>query len=96
MAKLSLKTTNKVCFLINESDKEAGEDLFAFFPFLKESPETFLSYSHLGQHSQCCLDYALESREASMNEAEDLYKELVSIGYNDLELISFEDLKTIK
>ncbi len=86
----------KVCFLINESDKEAGKDLFAFFPFLKESPGFFLSYSHLGQHSGCCLDYALESREASMNEAEDLYKELVSIGYNDLELISFEDLTKLK
>ncbi len=81
----------KVCFLINESDKEAGEDLFAFFPFLN-----FLAYSHLGQHSGCCLDYALESREASLNEAEDLYKELVSIGYNDLELVSFEELTKLK
>jgi hypothetical protein len=86
----------KVCFLINETDKEAGKDLFAFFPFLKESPGFFLSYSHLGQHSECCLAYALESREATMNEAEDLYKELVSIGYNDLELISFEDLTKLK
>jgi hypothetical protein len=86
----------KVCFLINETDKETGKDLFAFFPFLKESPGFFLSYSHLGQHSQCCLDYALESREATMNEAEYLYKELVSIGYNDLEIISFEDLTKLK
>ena len=85
----------KVCFLVNESDKETQKEIFAFFPFLKESPGCYLSYAHLGQHSQCCLDYALESREASINEAEDLYKELVSIGYNDLELISFEDLSKL-
>lgn len=85
----------KVCFLINETDKEAGKEVFAFFPFLKESPQTFLSYSHIGQHSQCSLAYALESREATMNEAGDLYKELVSIGY-DLELVSFGEIKKLK
>ena len=85
----------KVCFLVNESDKEAGKEIFAFFPFLKESPGFYLSYAHLGQHSECSIAYALESREASLNEAESLFSELVSIGYNDLEIISFESLKSL-
>lgn len=85
----------KVCFLVNESDKEAGKEIFAFFPFLKESTGFYLSYAHLGQHSECSIAYAIESREATLNEAQGLYKELVSIGYNDLEIISFESLKSL-
>ena len=68
----------KVIFLYHEPN----QDLFAFFPELHESGDNKLSYTHIGQHSECSWDYVDECRLASETERTDLFKELESIGYN--------------
>lgn len=78
-------TKIKVQFLYNEEN----EDLFAFFPFeiANRVTRNKLSYSHVGQHSECSQEYANESREATREEYFPLYKELIdNVGY-DLEII---------
>ena len=87
----------KVQFLVNENYGEFP-DIFAFFPeeyYNREAGETMkISYSHIGQHSACCDDYANESREATEEEYKPLYDELTKFfdGYTciagyDLEII---------
>ena len=68
----------KVIFLVNETDlvcEMAGPDLFAYFP------ESKMAYSHVGQHSDCCLEYVRESRKAKPEEYKELKRELQMIGY---------------
>jgi hypothetical protein len=81
------KHITKVQFLFNEKT----EDLFAFFPELlarktynvKRGEEIFCqAYSHIGQHSECHIDYARESRKAAEEEYKELKQELESLGYN--------------
>ena len=76
------KHKTKVEFLVNTH--EGQEELFAFFPEEKynQDPNLFNSYSHIGQHSACHIDYANESRDATPEERAELQKELEQIGYN--------------
>lgn len=101
MKKDKIKT--RVQFLVNcetfeklglpnaEGLKESGiyNDLFAFFPDDKYNadPALFTSYSHVGQHSACHIDYVKESRPATPEEYNDLKLELESLGYN-LEVVN--------
>jgi len=81
------RAKTKVIFLINEKDGDS--DLFAFFPEEEHSmyiTETKTSYSHVGQHSACHLDYAREARKATEEEYKDLKAEVEEIGYN-LEMV---------
>ena len=78
-----MKTNVK--FLVN-NDTDYHTDLFAFFPDDLYSElvyeDTMLnSYSSVGQHSACHIDYANESREATEEEYNSLKEELLSIGY---------------
>lgn len=64
-----------------------NNDLFAYF--LNEDYNFHLyghsmknSYTHIGQHSGCSVDYANECRAASPMEYAGLKSELESIGYN--------------
>lgn len=78
-------TKTKVIFLYHvESD-----DLFAYFPEIIENKTTRnrLSYSTIGQHSECTEAYANESIEATKEQRNALHRELVSIGY-DLKIVS--------
>ena len=70
-----MKTNVK--FLVNK------DDIFAFFPNenYDNGDITKASYSHIGQHSACCEDYADESRPATEAERAGLIKELTNIGY---------------
>tara|TARA_R110000772_G_scaffold47429_3_gene108417 strand:+ start:237 stop:485 length:249 start_codon:yes stop_codon:yes gene_type:complete len=79
----------RVKFLISiEGDTE---DLYAFFPDeVSDAKGNLTAYSHVGQHSGCCIEYALQSTEATKTEYTDLLQELESIGYDDL-LILNED-----
>ena len=75
------KHKTQVVFLINERTNE----LFAYF--LEEnhndlSETTKVCYSHVGQHSACCIAYAKESREATEEEYKELKEELEGTGYN--------------
>lgn len=69
----------------------ANDDLFAYFPDVKSStlnPNERSCYSHVGQHSGCSREYAAESKPAELKKkgaecpANELIKELESIGYN--------------
>ena len=78
----------KVKFMYNKK----ADDLFAFFPEIIEGTKAipyqhrnqtlYLSYSHIGQHSEVCIDYVKESKEATEQQYNDLAEELISIGYN--------------
>lgn len=67
-----------------EQPSEDGQDVFAFFPNEKynSNPKLFESYSHIGQHSACHIDYANKCLQASPEQYSDLEKELTQIGYN--------------
>lgn len=80
----------KVLFLYNTKN----EDLFAFFPELKEKENTFLAYSQIGQHSECHIEYAKESKQAKESQYLSLHKELTNSGYN-LEIVDKTFLKTL-
>jgi len=77
------KNITEVQFLMNEKN----EDLFAFFQKesfkgTHEKDVLRMSYSHIGQHSDCHIDYAKESRKATEEEYKELKQELESLGYN--------------
>jgi hypothetical protein len=64
----------------------ANNDLFAFFPQLKASFNGYrhdnkVCYSHIGQHSECNIEYVKECRPATESEYLPLKRELESIGY---------------
>ena len=77
----------RVKFLANErGNPDFGPDIFAFFPDepyneLVYGDTILTSYSRIGQHSACHIDYANESREATLEEYISLKEELESIGY---------------
>lgn len=78
----------KVVFLVNERPGEE-DDLFAFFPdenYFHDSELTKMSYSHIGQHSACVVEYAKESRLATPEEYSELYDELTNLIEYDLEI----------
>ena len=71
-----MKSKDKVSFLVNDNE------VFAYFPEINaDFKGNKTSYSHIGQHSACSPEYAKESRKATPKEYENLYKELLSIGY---------------
>ena len=64
-----------------------NEDLFAYFPNeIADIGQNRMSYSHVGQHSSCCQEYASDCRLATPKEYHDLNAELEGIGY-DLDVI---------
>lgn len=86
----------KVFFLINDKAAKDVIDngLFAYFPEdnygeFQENLKT--SYSHIGQHSACHVDYAAASREATPEEYRDLLAELIGQGYDDLEIMNTKE-----
>lgn len=84
------KQKTKVLFLIEKPCGNLKCDVFAFFPEEKHTnsnPVLFTSYSHVGQHSACCKDYANECSKATEKQYNDLKIELESIGYN-LEILN--------
>jgi len=73
----------KVTFLYEADTK----DVFAFFPTTICMRSGFYdSYSHIGQHSQCSIEYVSQCKEAHLGDSDDLYNELVNIGY-ELEIV---------
>lgn len=86
-----MKHEVKVIFLLE--DTEIGEpDVMAFFPEMYHNKEmyktTFTSYSHIGQHSACHIDYANSLKMASKEQYADLLKELIGQGYDNLKILN--------
>jgi len=64
-------------------------DVIALFPDLPGTNNPYkdcLSYCRIGQHSSASLDLS-GLKPAKESEYKDLYNELVSIGYDDLEIV---------
>ena len=78
------KKETTVVFLV-DTKNSPPDHVFAFFPF--ENYRSYndlskVSFSHVGQHSACSVDYAKSCRVASKKESESLKKELEGLGYN--------------
>lgn len=71
--KIVKKESTPVTFYIDNGD---NGQVFAFFP------NTMQSYSHVGQHSACILEYVKSCVPATVEQYEPLKKELESLGYN--------------
>lgn len=78
----------KVVFL-----KDEEGDVFAYFPFEEWCNGTMTCYAQVGQHSACHPFYAKKCKEAKKADFQPLLNELISIGYNDLEIISKKQAK---
>lgn len=80
---------------------EVHDDLFAYFPETKTTVaeikgSVFDCYTHVGQHSHVVQGYIDECREATFEEREALHRELVSIGYDVVDLNDkFNDIESL-
>lgn len=58
-------------------------EIIALFPYLPEFRYTScMSYMHIGQHGTAHLELINNTKPASPDEYQDLYKELEGLGYN--------------
>jgi len=63
--------------------KEKGGSILAVFPYDIWCGSTGTCYAHIGQHSACIHEYAInDCKPATKVEYADLLKELNSLGYN--------------
>lgn len=75
------------------TDEHNEKEVFAFFPEMQHGtdPKVLTSYAHIGQHSACRIEYAMECRNATHAEYIALHNELIGQGYDDLEIVPFHD-----
>ena len=71
--------------LLKEKDRN---DVFAYFPDMGNKKYWCVSYSIIGQHSHCSIEYKNECKEANYNEYLELLKELVRMGYHNLNVLN--------
>lgn len=77
----------EIKFLIND-------DVYAFFPKIKEGKGYFLSYEHIGQHSGCSIEFVNESKEAKYSDYVDLLKELINlVGYKNIKVLNSQEIE---
>jgi hypothetical protein len=82
-----MKKQIKVLFLLETCiDTKATGEVFAYFPDEVHNGSFKTAYAHTGQHSPCHPEYAAECKEANYNEYQYLLKELLSIGYKNLQI----------
>lgn len=81
-------TKTDVLFLIEKGSKT---EVFAYFPnevhnsFTSPAGQTitsYMSYSHVGQHTACNVAYTSQCKKAKQSQYKDLKEELESIGYD--------------
>ena len=81
----------KTVFLYNKKN----DDLFALFldneQRVFKQDYFFTSYSHIGQHSDCALDYVKECRFALPKEYEGLKNELTNLVGYDLQVFNDDE-----
>ena len=62
--------------------------ILALFPDIHEPGYTVQCYQHVGQHSSADYSYCIgQTKPATPNEYNDLYNELVMIGYSNLKVL---------
>jgi hypothetical protein len=75
----------RVVFLWDQDTEGYQAEVFAFFPdqeYFHYPSTTKVSYSHVGQHSACVVEYAQDCKEATPREYSSLKVELQGLGYN--------------
>ena len=73
----------KVIFREIKEDKS----IIAIFPDITWNKNgLFLSYQHIGQHSEACKEFYLKDTIPT-NEHKELLNELASVGYDDLKIM---------
>jgi len=67
-----------------------GGDIIAIFPkILSDNRGNLESYQHIGQHGPCAPDLLQNiTKKATKEEYQPLLNELISLGYDDLKIIS--------
>lgn len=68
-------------------------DIVAIFVNDSYGVDTVESYQHIGQHGGMCADLIHELDDIKYYEYQNLLKELVEIGYKDLEIISEQTIQ---
>jgi hypothetical protein len=70
-------------------ERNSNTEVFAFFPEMdyNDTPGLKSCYAHIGQHSACHIDYAVECKPAGPEHYQQLKEELENIGY-ELEVIN--------
>lgn len=74
-----------VLFLL---EKDSKTEVFAYFPDQISHAEYRVSYSHIGQHSDCSPEYASECIQAPFRRYKGLLIELEEIGYDNLNILN--------
>ena len=72
--------------------EKESDSIYAYFPAILEGINKYLCYAHIGQHSACHSDYIKECKEANYNEYSDLLKELIIIGYKNLNILNSQQI----
>jgi len=70
---------------------EVGGDIIALFPTIPSDSDNYynvLSYQHIGQHSGASPNIISDTVPATLREYDDLLKELRSLGYRGLDVVS--------
>ena len=64
-------------------------EIIAFFPYeVTHWAGYFTCYAHIGQHSQCNIDYYKQCVRCSYDEYKPLLDELKMIGYDNLNIVN--------
>ena len=71
----------KVIFKIAPATGNLPEECVAFIVSDLSSFPNYTCYAHVGQHGEASPEFFNECREATSDEWQELYNELVSIGY---------------
>lgn len=62
-------------------------DIIALFPEIESDPMgNILSYMHVGQHGSANIGIVYQTKPATPEEYAKLHKELINIGYDDLNI----------
>lgn len=80
----------KTKVIFRKTKRAWGDEIVAVFPALvgdMNPYRTCQGYAHIGQHCTVALDIMTWSRPAMPEEYKDLYDELISIGYDDLQIV---------
>lgn len=91
------KNDEDAVFFVKEPNEYTGEEeIVAVFPNdIADNKGNVTVYAHIGQHSAGDLDYMLSLPEANPEEYSDLLQELNNIGYDNLKIISKNDVTKV-
>lgn len=84
-----------IVMFVKVKEGDFSGDITAIFPTqIENNNGDVMCYAHVGQHSVASMEWVNESTvNATREEREDLLKELISIGYDDLIICDNKDIE---